>query len=106
MKELFFLVIAHYIGDYPYQGDFLAQFKGKLNYILFCHALIWTGCVAIALEWGGGFAWWKIAMLLVGHCMIDYWKVNHPKAQEEGLTRLLWIDQLLHFMQVVVVWVF
>ncbi len=104
MKALLFLMVAHYLGDYPYQGDFLASFKGRFKYILFCHAFIWTGCVAVPREHLGLFAWWKIGFLLIGHLAIDYWKVTHKDAAERGLTSLLWIDQTLHALQVVVVW--
>lgn len=103
MKELFFLTVAHYIADYPMQGDFLGTMKGKLKYLMFCHCLIWTGIVAGALEHYGLFAWWKVGFLFVGHILIDTWKATHPLKEKYGLTRLLWVDQALHFVQILVV---
>ena len=100
MGSLLFLVWLHMVGDYPLQGDFIAQVKGKNDYILFCHAVIWTGCITIGLVIIGLFAWWKFAMLLVGHFIIDRWKARkHDKTN--ALTRDLYIDQSLHLIQLV-----
>lgn len=99
---LFAATVAHYIGDYPLQGDFLANFKGKLDYILFCHALIWTGCIAAVLAYFGVFAWWKIVFLLVGHMVIDRWK-SRKEDKTKALTLDLWIDQGLHMAQILLV---
>lgn len=102
LTTLFAATIAHYIGDYPLQGDFLANFKGKLDYILFCHAIIWTGCVCAALGYFGAFAWWKAAFLLVGHFAIDRWKAR-KEDKTNALTFDLWKDQALHFAQLILV---
>jgi hypothetical protein len=101
-QVLFAATIAHYIGDYPLQSEFMAQFKGTLDYILFCHALIWTGCVCAVLGYFGSFAWWKVVFLLVGHFFIDRWKAR-KEDKTYALTRDLWKDQVLHFAQLVLV---
>jgi Protein of unknown function (DUF3307) len=98
----FAATIAHYIGDYPLQGDFLANFKGKLDYVLFCHALIWTGCVCAVLGYFGVFAWWKAVFLLIGHFAIDRWKARKTD-KTHSLTKDLWIDQALHLGQIALV---
>lgn len=94
----FFLVWMHTIADFPLQSDFLAQMKGKNDYLLFCHCVIWTGFIALILITFGLFAWWKIAVLLIGHFFIDRWKVRKPD-KTYALTRDLYIDQGLHFLQ-------
>ncbi len=102
-SELFFAtMVAHYIGDFPLQGDFLAKFKGKSDYFLFSHALIWAGCVSAVLSYFGVFAWWKVAFLFSGHFIIDRWKAR-KEDQSHAFTLDLWIDQFLHFLQLVVV---
>jgi len=88
------------IGDYPLQGEFLANNKSKYNYILFCHAVIWTGCIVFGLWFIGMFAWWKFIMLLVGHFIID-WVKCHQIDKNKTLTKDLWIDQGLHFIQLI-----
>jgi len=106
MNDLFIILfaatVAHYIADYPLQGEFLATIKGKLDYILFCHVIIWTGCVCAALGYFDVFSWWKAGFLLVGHFAIDRWKAR-KEAKTHALTRDLWIDQALHFGQVLFV---
>lgn len=106
MGELLFLIWCHYVGDYPLQGDFLGIYKSKHDYLLFVHCLIWTGAVCSGLWLLGSFAWWKLAFLFIGHFFIDRWKCRHPQNKEIGLTDLLWIDQTLHFVQMLVVWYF
>jgi len=102
MQLLFAAMVAHYLGDFPLQGDFLSNFKGKSDYILFCHALIWTGCVCAVLGYFSAFAWWKMAVLLAGHFLIDRWKARKID-KAKALTVDLWIDQAAHFAQVVLV---
>jgi hypothetical protein len=103
VSELIFAtVVAHYIGDFPLQGDFLAKTKGKSDYSLFIHALIWAGCVSAVLAYFGVFAWWKVAFLLSGHFMIDRWKAR-KKDKSQAFTVDLWIDQFFHFIQLLFV---
>lgn len=95
------LLWLHFIGDYPLQGDFIANMKGKNDFILFCHVAIWTGYISIGLAWFCLFAWWKVAMLLIGHFVIDRWKAR-KEDKTYALTRDLWIDQALHFVQLLI----
>lgn len=102
LTTLFAATVAHFVADFPLQGDFVANFKGKNDYILFCHAIIWTGCVCAVLGFFGIFAWWKVAFLLVGHFFIDRWKAR-KEDKTYALTHDLWKDQAMHFAQVVLV---
>jgi hypothetical protein len=102
MTLLFAVVVAHYIADFPLQGDFMANLKGKLDYILFSHAMIWTGCVCAVLGYFHDFAWWKVALLLIGHFFIDRWK-SRKVDKTKSLTSDLWIDQAAHFAQLIIV---
>ncbi len=86
------------LGDYPLQNDFLAKLKGKYDYLLFCHCMIWTGIVGMGLCYLNIFAWWKIGMLLIGHFFIDRWKAR-KEDKTHALTKDLYIDQGLHFIQ-------
>ncbi len=98
LLQLCALVWLHMLGDYPLQPDFLAQMKSKNDYLLLCHCVIWTGCIGSGLVILGLFAWWKVAMLLVGHFFIDRWKARKPD-KTYSLAQDLWIDQCLHFLQ-------
>ena len=96
---LFFLIFLHYLGDFPFQGQFLAENKGKDDYLLFAHAFIWAGTVSVGLLYFGSFELWKALFLLGGHFLIDRWKAR----KEVSCKRELIIDQFLHFIQIIIV---
>jgi len=98
MITLAVLIWLHMLGDYPLQGDFLANMKGRNYYLLFVHCVLWTGAICFGLFVFGLLAWWKVAMLLVGHFIIDRWKARKVD-KAYSLTRDLWIDQVLHLFQ-------
>ena len=103
MKELFILYVANLIFDYPLQGDFLANFKAKNNYILFVHCVIWGGGISICLMQLGLFEWWKVLMLIGGHLLIDTWKCRgYAKKMKISDWNSLYIDQFLHFLQLLI----
>ena len=106
------LYFINLVLDYPLQGTFLAEHKQKNNYVLFVHSAIWGLGLSIALIGFGMFAWWKVAMLVIGHYMIDYWKcrgvykkwpqktVNEEKVPIIGDYGAYYIDQFLHVIQI------
>ena len=105
MKTAYIFLILHCIADYPLQGDFLSQMKGKNDFLLFCHSAIWSGII-----WAGFVAIGKTSsiifpFLLVGHFCIDRWK-SHKADKSKSLTYYLYIDQLLHFFQIVICFIF
>jgi len=91
------LMLAHFLADYPLQGDFLAKYKHQYPYIMFVHCFIWTGLISIVLSYFGIFAWWKAIMLFGGHWMMDWWKSGHPT--EERYMWTFYVDQSFHFGQ-------
>lgn len=102
--KLLLLIWLHFIGDYPLQGNFLADFKSKNDYILLCHSIIWTGTISLGLHFLGLLNIGKVFFLLIGHFWIDRWKAR-KKDKSKALTRDLWIDQLLHMVQIVLVYI-
>lgn len=102
LKTLFVLYIANLILDYPLQGDFLAIYKAKNNYILYVHCMIWAGGLSIVMMYLGIFEVWKLVMLLVGHIIIDGWKSRGwYKKYNISDWNSLYIDQWLHVVQLV-----
>jgi hypothetical protein len=102
MENLLILYVINLILDYPLQGEFLAKFKSEKNYILFVHSMIWAGGLCIALMILGIFAWWKFAMLLIGHSLIDTWKCRGwYKKWNIKDWHSLYIDQGLHVIQII-----
>ncbi|RSL29235.1 DUF3307 domain-containing protein [Salibacterium salarium] len=97
------LIFAHLLADYPLQGEFLATMKGKNIVLLFSHAGIWTGCIAVA----GHLLGLDITVLDVGilfavHAIADYLKAagllwyRKMDALKGGLIS----DQLIHAAQI------
>lgn len=82
------LLAAHWLADYPLQGDFLAKakFEGPLRaYHLVAHAGIHGGAVALVT----GIVWLGLAEW-VAHTIIDELKVR-------GWTSFA-LDQTLHIL--------
>lgn len=92
-----YLLLAHYLADFPLQSDFLANMKGKNNYLLMVHVLIYSLMVSAVLHWFGLYADWKLCVLIISHTAIDYWKC-HFAPKETALTTSLYIDQAAHLM--------
>jgi hypothetical protein len=100
LKIFFILYIINLILDYPLQGDFLATYKSKNNYVLYVHSMIWAGGLSLVLMYLGIFAIWKLLMLLIGHMLIDAWKCRgYYKKLHISDWNSLYIDQGLHVGQ-------
>ena len=96
MKEpIVWILLIHFIADYPLQGDFLAQTKGKNFYSLFVHSMIYSLMMLICLEIFGSRSFFNFPVLLISHMAIDYIKAN-AKNKERALKEYLYIDQALH----------
>lgn len=95
MEKILWIILAHYIADYPLQGDFLAQTKGKYWYSLLAHSVIYGLTIALTLKLLGLFTIWKVIALIISHVVIDYKKAT-AKNKEKALTTYLYIDQALH----------
>lgn len=94
MNELLILIGLHFIADFPLQGSFIADMKGKRLYILFAHAFIYAFAISIGLAYLGAYADWKMAVILITHMAIDKWK----SSQDEAHWNLIYIDQALHMI--------
>jgi hypothetical protein len=104
--SIFWLLFAHLLADYPLQGEFLATMKGKNNIVLVSHAGIWTGTIALALVFLDiPFNPLDIAFLFIVHVIADYMKAK-PIGFYKKLNPLGWglfIDQMIHVLQIVIV---
>lgn len=99
------LLFAHLLADYPLQGDFLANMKGKNHIILATHAAIWTGTICTAL-WimGIDVTLLDVLWLFVVHAFQDYLKAKPVGIFKKWnpLGKGLLVDQLVHVGQIVV----
>lgn len=97
MTNILWVLLAHYIADYPLQCDFLAQTKGKYWYSLLAHSIIYGLTIALCFKLIGVFAIWKVIVLVGSHIIIDYKKAT-AKNKDKALTTYLYIDQILHLI--------
>lgn len=97
------LMFAHLLADYPLQGEFLANMKGKNHILLISHAGIWTGCIAIAgYLLGFDVGYLDITLLFVIHTIADYLKAANKfwYKKLDALKGGLLSDQLIHVGQI------
>lgn len=119
MNPFEYLLLAHLLLDYPFQGDFLATIKGKNNFLLVTHCLLWTLGICAVLDHYALYFAWSFWWLFLGHVAMDYvksrgilgnwlikiWQLdpkrtNYPLLLNDPLGLPLWIDQLWHVFQV------
>lgn len=99
----FILLFAHLIGDFPLQGEFLANTKGKNAYLLAVHAGIWTGCIATA----GYFIGFDIQVVDLSWLFVVHAAADYVKAKPIGIYKKLnplgkglFMDQSIHVVQI------
>ncbi len=99
---LLFLYFINLLLDYPLQGEYLANNKGKSNYLLFVHSAIWGIGISLALIPLDLYIIWKPLMLIFGHMLIDAFK-SKGWFRKMGLKEktALYADQFLHLFQII-----
>lgn len=95
VENILWILLAHFLLDYPLQSDFLAQTKSKYWYSLFAHSMIYGLGMAFVFKLLGLFTIWKAIVLVVSHIIIDYKKAT-AKDKNKTLTTYLYIDQVWH----------
>ncbi|KKK56014.1 hypothetical protein LCGC14_3068780 [marine sediment metagenome] len=117
---MLWLFFAHFIGDWAFQSDWIAQNKGKYWFVMFAHCAIWTGCICVFYAafvrndgpWetiGMRMDTWKIVFLFVGHYVCDLWKCRVYAAIPFCQQKTYWhmyVDQLWHLFQCSIVFRF
>lgn len=98
------LLFAHSLGDYFLQTDYLAMNKGKDNYILCIHAMLYT--FAVALIFGEEISQLWYWLILLTHILIDYIKARGITPKLIGDKNALILDQVIHYLTLVLALVF
>lgn len=105
--ELFvwFMILAHFVGDYVLQSNFLAQTKGKEWYNMLVHCVLYTGSVGwVLIKWTDGLPFCGLLWVFVSHWFIDSWKCRELEKNKSSTPdghiekTYLYIDQLYHFI--------
>lgn len=98
------LLFAHSLGDYFLQTDYLAMNKGKDNYILCIHAILYTFAVAFVFGNEISYLWYWI--ILLTHIPVDYIKARGITAKKIGNKNALILDQAIHYLTLVLALIF
>ena len=98
------LLMAHSLGDYFLQTDYLAMNKGKDNYILCIHAILYT--FAIGLIFGNEISQLWYWLILLIHIPVDYIKARGITTKLIGETNALILDQVIHYLTLVLALIF
>lgn len=98
-KMLLFVLMAHMTGDYLFQSDYLARNKGKDNYILLAHSVLYTvGVMIVAYIMGIELNSIGLLILSIVHFPIDYIKARGITPKYMGDKKALAFDQLMHYL--------
>lgn len=100
---------VHLIGDFPFQSDFLANFKGKSWEILVYHCLVYTATFVLASQLPIGMTVnpWAFLVLFVTHMIIDACKARQSWKEEKSMMnwatfQQIYVDQFFHVAVIVV----
>ncbi len=101
MDLMWFLVLAHLVGDYGLQSDWMADHKGSSLAVLAIHVLIYTVTIGVALALFGSitnsYPFWRLSVLVMlviiyaVHVAQDYLKSRYFHSRQA-----YYIDQILH----------
>lgn len=98
MNVFFWIVFAHFLADFPLQGEYLAREKCSNYLLLFAHCMIYTGVLAAAMVYLQVLVPWKICLLFVTHLSMDQIKCKlFPSSWG------LWVDQAYHILFAILV---
>lgn len=110
------LVLAHFLGDWFFQNDWMALGKSKERLPLFTHVGIWS---LFMLPWGWKFAVLSFVFHLVTDCITSQWTsklwfMDPIKYNADVAGNLMWVmkdpnprhwffvaigfDQLIHYV--------
>lgn len=95
------ILLAHLLYDFHWQGQFVADMKGKSPFILCVHAGTWALLLWFTLYLFGASAWWHLPFLLATHALTDNWKARQPRTPETW--RFIYVDQAIHLATIIIV---
>ena len=98
------LLMAHSLGDYFLQTNYLAMNKGKDNYILCIHAILYTFAVGLVFKSDINQLWYWI--ILLTHIPVDYIKARGITPKIIGETNALALDQFIHYITLILALIF
>lgn len=93
------ILFAHSLGDYFLQTDYLAMNKGKDNYILCIHSVLYTFGVSLIFGSEISCLWYWLILLI--HILADYVKARGITPKIMGDKNALILDQGIHYLTLI-----
>lgn len=92
------ILFAHMFGDYFLQTDYLAGNKGKDNYILLAHCILYSLGIGIVFGiFGITLTAIDLALISAIHYPVDYLKAKGITPKLIGDKNALILDQAIHY---------
>lgn len=105
MDLMWFLMLAHLVGDYALQTDRMAAQKGTSLGHLTAHIAVYVGTLFVTLWIYGSvtglFSFWTVATLgALAVIFVIHWVQDFSKSRFfNGSKQAYYIDQTLHILQ-------
>lgn len=91
--EILWLAAGHFIGDFPFQSEWMIAQKGKSWEVNLYHALVYTATIFVIAKIGDiSLPLFAVVILLISHFLID------PLKSRWGIVKHIYVDQILHFI--------
>ena len=96
--------MAHATGDYLFQTPHLAECKGKDNYVLFIHSILYScGIMFVSYLMSYSVSLTQLVVISITHFPIDYVKARGITPKYFGEKYALYIDQIIHYIILILV---
>lgn len=95
LEILFYLIFAHFVGDFVLQSRWMAENKGSHSWLMITHCVLYTGAVSIALLLLGGTTRFAIPIIFWTHFLLDTIK-DKQLAGTRNVDNLVRLDQAAH----------
>lgn len=106
IKDILFVLMAHATGDYLFQTAHLAEDKGKDNYVLFVHSILYAcGIMVIGYLMEYVVSVEQLALVAITHFPIDYIKARGISPKYLGDKYALYVDQIIHYIILILVFI-
>lgn len=102
---IYLALIAHFLGDFYFQSDALAESKNKSLKKTLVHGLIHFILMGAILFFTFGISVVGFVLLITAvHILVDYLKTRTSRWTKENLHQItfLWLDQLIHILFIII----
>ena len=106
IKVIVFVLMAHATGDYLFQTAHLAEDKGKDNYVLFVHSILYAcGIMVIGYLMEYVVSVEQLALVAITLFPIDYITARGISPKYLGDKYALYVDQIIHYIILILVFI-